>query len=189
MENDDAVTRGHNPPLAPAFRRFVMRSRVSLPFRPFITALAAGFVACAATAANFAYAQAPAPAQSYPTKPVRLIVPFPAAGATDILSRELARRLSERLGQQVIVDNRAGGAIGTEALARSVPDGYTIQMATSSTHSIGPVLNPKLPYDAKKDFTPITHVADSPNVLMVAPNVDARDVTSLVALLKANPGK
>lgn len=162
-----------------------MRTRNSLPFQPFVAMLAVVFVAFAGT-----FVQA-ADAQAYPSKPVRLIVPFPAAGATDILSRELARRLSDRLGQQVIVDNRpgAGGAIGTEALARSVPDGYTIQMATSSTHSIGPVLNPKLPYDAKNDFTPITHVADSPNVLLVAPNVAANDVKSLVALLKANPGK
>ncbi len=86
-------------------------------------------------------------AQSYPTKPIRLIVPFPAAGATDILSRELARRLSDRLGQQVVVDNRpgAGGTIGSEAAAKSPADGYTLLMATSSTHSIGPQLNPKLP--------------------------------------------
>lgn len=118
-----------------------MRTRTSLLFRPFVAMLALVFVAWAGTASY------PALAQPYPNKPVRLIVPFPAAGATDILSHELARRLSERLGQQVIVDNRpgAGGAIGTEALARSAPDGYTIQMATSSTHSIGPALNPKLP--------------------------------------------
>ena len=161
-----------------------MSSRTSRPFRPLVLVWLAAALGLALFATNGS-------AQTYPNKPIRLIVPFPAAGATDILSRELARRLSERIGQQVIVDNRpgAGGAIGTEALARSAADGYTIQMATSSTHSVGPVLNPKLPYDARTDFTPIVHVADSPNVLLVAPNVDARDVKGLVTLLRANPGK
>ncbi len=127
----------------------------------------------------------------YPTKPIRLVVPFPPAGATDIVSRELARHLSERLRQQVIVDNRpgAGGALGSDIVAKSAPDGYTIQMATSSTHAIGPLLNPKTPYDPRGDFTPIAHVADSPNVLLVAPNVAANDVHELVALLKRSPGR
>jgi tripartite-type tricarboxylate transporter receptor subunit TctC len=130
-------------------------------------------------------------AQSYPSKPIRLIVPFPPAGATDILSRELARQLGERLKQSVIVDNRpgAGGVIGSEMLAKSAPDGYTIQMATSSTHSIGPSLNPKIPYNPQTDFTPIAHVANSANVLLVAPNVKATTVKELIAELKANPGR
>ncbi|HQR21488.1 MAG TPA: tripartite tricarboxylate transporter substrate binding protein [Burkholderiaceae bacterium] len=129
--------------------------------------------------------------QAYPAKPIRLVVPFPPAGATDILSRELARHLSERLRQQVVVDNRpgAGGTIGSDIVAKSAPDGYTIQMATSSTHSIGPSLNPKIPYNALTDFTPIAHVADSANVLVVAPNVKAANVKELVALLQANPGR
>src|SRR4029450_5738804 len=129
-------------------------------------------------------------AQSYPTRPIRLVVPFPPAGATDILSRELARQLSDRLHQQVVVDNRpgAGGTIGSDIRANSAPDGYTIQMATSSTHSIGPHLNPKIPYNALTDFTPIAHVADSTNVLVVAPSVKATHLSELVALLKANPG-
>ena len=133
---------------------------------------------------------AAASAQSYPTKPIRLVVPFPPAGATDILSRELARHLSDRLKQQVVVDNRpgAGGSIGSDIVAKSAPDGYTIQMATSSTHSIGPHLNPKIPYNALTDFTPIAHVADSTNVLVVAPSVKAANVRELIALLKANPG-
>ena len=130
-------------------------------------------------------------AQTYPSKPIRLVVPFPPAGATDILSRELARQLSDRLKQQVIVDNRpgAGGTLGSDIVAKSPPDGYTIQMATSSTHSIGPSLNPKIPYNAQTDFTPIAHVANSVNVLLIAPNVQANNVSELTALLKANPAK
>jgi tripartite-type tricarboxylate transporter receptor subunit TctC len=130
-------------------------------------------------------------AQSYPSKPIRLVVPFPPAGATDILSRELARQLSDRLKQQVIVDNRpgAGGTLGSDIVAKSPPDGYTIQMATSSTHSIGPSLNPKIPYKAQTDFTPVAHVANSVNVLLIAPNVKAGNVSELTALLKANPAQ
>ena len=130
-------------------------------------------------------------AQTYPTKPIRLVVPFPPAGATDILSRELARQLSDRLKQQVIVDNRpgAGGTLGSDVVAKSAPDGYTIQMATSSTHSIGPSLNPKIPYNAQNDFTPVAHVANSVNVLLIAPNVKANNVSELTALLKANPAQ
>ncbi len=129
-------------------------------------------------------------AQGYPNKPIRLIVPFPPAGATDILSRELARHLTDRLKQPVVVENRpgAGGTIGSDIVAKSTPDGYTIQMATSSTHSIGPNLNPKIPYNAAMDFTPIAHVADSANVLVIAPNVNAANVNELIVLLKANPG-
>lgn len=137
-------------------------------------------------------AAAPVRAQSaYPTKPIRLVVPFPPAGATDILSRELARQLSDRLKQQVVVDNKpgAGGTLGSDIVAKSAADGYTIQMATSSTHSIGPSLNPKIPYNAQTDFTPIAHVANSANVLLIAPNVQAGSVAELVALLKSRPGQ
>jgi tripartite-type tricarboxylate transporter receptor subunit TctC len=132
-----------------------------------------------------------ATAQSYPTKPIRLVVPFPPAGATDILSRELARLLSERLKQQVIVDNKpgAGGALGSDLVAKSAPDGYTIQMATSSTHSIGPSLNPKIPYNAQTDFTPVAHVANATNVLVVSPSVKANTVAELIAEIKAKPGQ
>ncbi len=129
-------------------------------------------------------------AQGYPSKPIRLVVPFPPAGATDILSRELARHLSDRLKQPVVVENRpgAGGTIGSDLVAKSAPDGYTIQMATSSTHSIGPNLNSKIPYNAATDFTPVAHVANSANVLVIAPNVKAANVTELIAVLKATPG-
>lgn len=128
---------------------------------------------------------------SYPNKPIRLVVPFPPGGATDILSRELARQLSERLKQQVVVDNRpgAGGALGSAEVARAAPDGYTIQMATSSTHSIGPHLNPKTPFNAQTDFTPIAHVADATNVLVVSPQLPVKNVAELVALARAQPGK
>jgi tripartite-type tricarboxylate transporter receptor subunit TctC len=143
--------------------------------------------------AALAFAALPviATAQSYPTKPIRLVVPFPPAGATDILSRELARMLSERLKQQVIVDNKpgAGGALGSDLVAKSAPDGYTIQMATSSTHSIGPSLNPKIPYNAQTDFTPVAHVANATNVLVVSPSVKANTVAELIAEIKAKPGQ
>ena len=130
-------------------------------------------------------------AQTYPAKPIRLVVPFPPAGATDILSGELARQLSERLKQQVIVDNRpgAGGTLGSDIVAKSTPDGYTIQMATSSTHSIGPSLNPKIPYNAQADFTPVAHVGNSVNVLLIAPNVKATNVAKLIALLRSSPAQ
>ncbi len=146
----------------------------------------------ASLALPFATNGGAARAQStYPSRPIRLVVPFPPAGATDILSRELARQLSDRLKQQVIVDNRpgAGGTLGSDLVAKSAADGYTIQMATSSTHSIGPSLNPKIPYNAQTDFTPIAHVANSANVLLVAPNVQANSVAELVKLLKARPGQ
>jgi tripartite-type tricarboxylate transporter receptor subunit TctC len=132
-----------------------------------------------------------AAAQVYPSKPIRLVVPFPPAGATDILSRELARMLSERLKQQVIVDNKpgAGGTLGSDLVAKSAPDGYTIQMATSSTHSIGPSLNPKIPYNAQTDFTPVAHVANATNVLVVSPTVKANTVAELIAEIKAKPGQ
>lgn len=128
---------------------------------------------------------------SYPIKPIRLVVPFPPGGATDILSRELARQLSDRLKQQIVVDNRpgAGGSLGSAEVARAAPDGYTIQMATSSTHSIGPHLNPKTPFNAQTDFTPIAHVADATNVLVVSPQLPVKNVAELVALARSQPGK
>jgi tripartite-type tricarboxylate transporter receptor subunit TctC len=148
--------------------------------------LARALAACA-----IAVLPALAAAQPYPSRPIRLVVPFPPAGATDILSRELARLLSDRLKQQVIVDNRpgAGGTLGSDLVAKSAADGYTIQMATSSTHSIGPSLNPRIPYNAQADFTPVAHVASAANVLVVAPSVRANTVAELVAELKAKPGQ
>src|SRR5690348_16742286 len=130
-------------------------------------------------------------AQDYPNKPVRMIVPFPPAGGTDILARIVAQKLSEPLKQQVVVDNRpgAGGTIGSRTAADSPADGYTILMGTTSTHAIGPSLYAKRPYDALRDFTAITLVATSPIVLMVSPSVPVTSLKELIALAKAKPGQ
>jgi tripartite-type tricarboxylate transporter receptor subunit TctC len=111
----------------------------------------------------------PAAAQAWPAKPLRLVIPFPAGGATDIVGRLLAQKLGAALGQQVVIDNKpgAGGTIGADLVAKAPADGHTLLLATSSTHSIGPALNPKMPYDAFKDFAPIAHVANAPSVLVV----------------------
>jgi len=126
----------------------------------------------------------------YPNRPVKMIVPFPPAGATDIVGRILAQKLGERLGQPVVVENKpgAGGAIGSDFVAKSAPDGYTLLMATSSTHSIGPVLQ-KLPYDPLKDFAPVTHVANVPNVLIVSPQLPVGTMGEFIAYAKARPGQ
>jgi tripartite-type tricarboxylate transporter receptor subunit TctC len=126
----------------------------------------------------------------YPQRAIKMIVPFPPAGATDVVGRIVAQKLTERLGQSVVVENRpgAGGAIGSDLVAKAAPDGYTILMATASTHSIGPSLQ-KLPYDPIRDFAAITHVADVPNVLVVSPKLPVSSVKELVAYAKANPGK
>jgi tripartite-type tricarboxylate transporter receptor subunit TctC len=130
-------------------------------------------------------------AQTYPAKSIRMIIPFPPGGATDILGRVLAQKLGDQLGQSVVVENRpgAGGAIGSEMTAKAPPDGYTIQMATVSTHSIGPALNPKTPYNVKRDFVPVIHLADSTNVLIVSPSLPVNNLRELIAYAKANPGK
>ena len=130
-------------------------------------------------------------AQGYPAKPLRLIIPFPPGGATDIIGRVLAQKLGEQLGQQVVVDNRpgAGGVIGSDMAAKAPPDGYTILICTTSTHSIGPALNPKMPYDVKRDFAPVVHLADATNILIASPTLPVNNLKELIALAKANPGK
>jgi len=130
-----------------------------------------------------------AEAQTYPVKGVRIIVPFPAGGATDIMARLVAQRLSEMWGQQVIVDNRGGaaGTIGSDLAAKSAPDGYTILVGTSSTHAIAQSLYAKLPYDSVKDFAPVTGLATSTIVLSTHPSVPAKSVRELIALAKAQP--
>ncbi|MDO8299060.1 MAG: tripartite tricarboxylate transporter substrate binding protein BugE [Lacisediminimonas sp.] len=132
-----------------------------------------------------------ASAQPYPSKPIRLIVPFPPGGTTDIIGRAVGDRLSRELGQPVIIDNRGGGggSIGAIAIAKADPDGYTLGIATVSTHAVNPACNPKLPYDPIKDFVPITNLARTPNVLLVNPKFPAQDFKQLISLLKQSPGK
>ena len=128
--------------------------------------------------------------QTYPSRPVRWIVPFPPGGATDILARIVAQKMTESWGVAVVVENRAGaaGAIGSDAVAKAAPDGYTILMGTTSTHAVNPAINPKLPYDNLADFTAVTLVATFPNVLVAHPST-ASSLPELIARLKANPGK
>lgn len=129
-------------------------------------------------------------AQTYPEKPVRIIVPFPAGGAADIVARQVAQGLTTNLGAQFIVDNRggAGGTIGTEAAARAAPDGYTLLFASSSVLSINPHLGIKTSYDVLRDFTPIALIGFAPNVLVIHPSVPAKSVKELIAIAKSRPG-
>jgi tripartite-type tricarboxylate transporter receptor subunit TctC len=129
--------------------------------------------------------------QAYPTKPVRLIVAFVPGGSTDIIARMVGQKLSERIGQQVIVDNRggAGGTIGTDLAARANPDGYTLTLGTTSTHVIAPAIFPDVKYDPVKDFAPITLVASTPYLLVLNPGVKAATLKEFIALAKSQPGK
>jgi len=130
-------------------------------------------------------------AQTYPAKPVRLIVPFPPGSATDAAARLVAGRLSDALGQSVVVDNRAGasGNIGVELGARAVADGYTLSLGTTSTHAVGPGTNPRLPYDPVRDFAPISLLGSSPYVLAVHTSVAATNLRDFIALAKSKPGE
>lgn len=131
-----------------------------------------------------------AQAQTYPAKPVRLILPFPPGGGTDVVGRLLAQKLGQALGQQVVVENRAGagGRIGTDLAAKAPPDGYTLLLATSSVMGTGPALYKKLPFDMPKDFAPISLVAYTAYVLVAHPSVPAKSAKALVALAKSKPG-
>ena len=142
-------------------------------------------LAAAATIITSAQAQ-----DAWPTKPIRLIAPFPPASTSDVIGRVLGQKLGQRLGQPVVVDNRVGasGNIGADAIAKAAPDGYTIGIVTSSTQAVAVGLSSKLPYDPLKDFTPITMLANSPYVLVLYPGVPARDIKELIALAKAKPG-
>ena len=126
----------------------------------------------------------------WPDRPLRLIVPFPAGSSTDIIARILGQRLSTRLGQQVVIDNRAGasGNIGADAVAKAAPDGYTLGIATASTHALAVSLSANLPYDPIKDFTPVAMIGGQPYVLVIYPGLAARNVSELIALAKAKPG-
>ncbi len=141
---------------------------------------------CALGAAQQVQAQA-----TYPSKPLRLIVPFPAGGATDLFARTLSQKLGEKLGQSLVVENRpgAGGTLGSDLAAKASSDGYTLLLATSSTHSIGPNLNPRMPYDAVKDFTPISQVGNAPSIMLVPNSSPAKTVKEWIDYAKKNPGR
>ncbi len=130
-------------------------------------------------------------AQTYPSHPIRFIVPFPPGGGTDTGARIIAQKLGESLGQPVVVDNRPGaaGIIGTELAAKAPPDGYTLLMGNVGTHAVNPSLYRKLPYDPVTDFSPISQVAGLPMFLLVAPSTPAKSVNELIALAKAKPGQ
>ncbi len=129
--------------------------------------------------------------QLYPSKPVRIIVPFPSGGATDIVARLVGRKLGENLNQSFVVDNRTGaaGIIGCEAVARSAPDGYTLLMGTTGTHTTNPAVYKKLPYEPVKDFAPVSLVAELPFVLIVHPSLPVTTVRELIALANSRPGE
>ena len=148
--------------------------------------------AAATVLTSLLIANLPAQAQdNYPSRPVRMIVPFAAGGPTDIVGRIMGAKMSEILGQQFVVEDRtgAGGNIGADAVAKAAPDGYTILMATVSTNAINPGLYSHLSYDPINGFAPVGRVGVTPTLLLVNPSVQAKDVKSLIALLKANPGK
>lgn len=144
-----------------------------------------GLCVLAVLLARFAFAQSP-----YPSKPIRLVVASSAGSGIDLISRLVAPSVSQRLGQQVVVDNRAGAGtmIGGEIVAKSAPDGFTL-LASVSTLAINPAMYKKLPYDALRDFAPITQMASLPNVLVVHPSLPAKSVKELIALAKAKPGQ
>ncbi|MFC5607510.1 Bug family tripartite tricarboxylate transporter substrate binding protein [Variovorax soli] len=148
----------------------------------FLKALAAAAMCLAASGAALA--------QGYPAKPIRLIVPFPAGGATDLFARTLSQKMGEKLGATLVVDNKpgAGGAIGSDLAAKSAPDGYTLLLGTTSTHAIGPVIS-KVPYDTARDFTPIAHVGDAPSIMLVPNSSPAKTVREWVEYARKNPGK
>lgn len=130
-------------------------------------------------------------AQAYPNKPVRLMVPFPPGGSVDIVARIVAQKLSERLGQQVVIENRGGGGgvVGTAVVAKAAPDGYTLVMGSNSTHVVAPLVYRKLDYDPVKDFAPVSLVASTPYLLVINPNVKANNLKELLELFRAQPGK
>jgi tripartite-type tricarboxylate transporter receptor subunit TctC len=150
----------------------------------------AALVAWSALAGVPALAQGKGAAGDFPARPIRLVVPFPPGGATDILARVTGRRLSEVWGQNVIIDNRpgAGGTLGSTIVARAATDGYTLVMGTNASHAIAPSLYANLAYDPLRDFAPITLVAVVPHVLVVHPSLPAKNVKELIALAKDKPG-
>ena len=148
-------------------------------------------LACASLLLSGLAGLGPAAAQDYPNRPITLVVPFPPGGSTTIVARIIADKLAESLGQQIVVDNRggAGGTIGTKAVSRSTPDGYTIVLGYTGTLAIGPTLYPTAGYDPRKDFEPIGLIGHAPNSLVVHPSFAVHSVKELVDYAKANPGK
>lgn len=142
-------------------------------------------------ALGLAFSLGHAAAQGYPNKPVRLIVPFPAGGATDVLARAISQQASEKLGQPIVIDNKpgAGGTIGSDLAAKADPDGYTLLIATGSTHSIGPLVNPKTPYNVERDFVPIIDVATTTTVMMVSKTLPVNNLQEFIAAARSQPGK
>ena len=130
-------------------------------------------------------------AQAWPIKPIRLVVPFPAGGATDLLARAIAQGVGNAFGQPIVVDNRpgAGGTLGSAEVAKALPDGHTLLMCTSSTHSIAPHLNPNLPYKVEADFTPVAQVANATNIVLVPKDLPVASIKELIAYAKARPGQ
>src|SRR6478752_1438696 len=155
-----------------------------------LIALRSGVVA-AALLAVLALAAVPVRAQDYPNRPITLIVPFPPGGSTTIVARIIADKMSEVLGQSIVVDNRggAGGTIGSRTVAKSAGDGYTILLGYTGTLAIGPSLYGNVGYDPRTDFEPIGRIATAPNTLVVHPSFPVKSVPELIAYAKANPGK
>ena len=130
-------------------------------------------------------------AQAWPSRPIRLVVPFPAGGATDLLARAIAQGVGNAFGQPIVVDNRpgAGGTLGSAEVAKAPPDGHTLLMCTSSTHAIAPHLNPNLPYKVEADFTPVAQVANATNIVLVPKDLPVASIKELIAYAKARPGQ
>ncbi|HKF13435.1 MAG TPA: tripartite tricarboxylate transporter substrate binding protein [Xanthobacteraceae bacterium] len=147
-------------------------------------------IASAAALLVAAVTAAQASDDSWPQRPIRLIVPFPAGASTDVVSRVIGQRLSQDLGQQIVIENRAGasGNIGADAIAKAPPDGYTIGIATASTHAVAASISANLPYDPIKDFAPVGMLGSQPYVLVIHPTLPARNVAELIALARAKPG-
>ena len=144
----------------------------------------------ASVAFAFALVAGLAQAQDWPSKPIRMIVPYPPGGGTDVVARIVNEKLSPELGQPLVIDNKggAGGSVGTELAAKAPSDGYTVLM-TLSSHTINPKLYTKLAYDVERDFVPVSLAAMIPQIVVANPSVPAGNIQELIALLKANPGK